>query len=82
MTRQQYTTSDTSIAATLSVLGHEVVSLETEKRGKILFVFNDNVDLRENIDKYWSHELKIDPMAFSQALKQLKGRLHDSQRNA
>ena len=77
----EYSTSDTAVAAALVVSGLPVVSLGQEKRGKVLFNFDDTDELKQTMNDFWGHKLMVDPLAYSQQLKQLKGRVHDSQRN-
>ncbi len=71
-----YRTSDLSLAATLSVKGYKLVSLDRSHSPKVAFLFERDSDLDWNIQQYWADQLSVNPKSYFDALKHLKSRIY------
>lgn len=71
-----YKTSDMCLAGTLITLGYIVEDIDRSNR-KVIFSFQETPKLKKDIDRYWRDEILVEPIAFSNALKNLKTRIYD-----
>lgn len=63
---------DLGLAAALISVGLHIEDRRRDERSRVFFLFADSDDLRKAIDDYWSNELDVSALAFSEALKSLK----------
>jgi hypothetical protein len=70
-----YVTSDLYLTAYLKVVGFNY-KVE-ERRGKFCFLFESTPELITNVDEYLSEEGNCKPLAFTNAIKNLKNYLHN-----
>jgi len=70
-----YETKDLYIAAYLIAIGH---SLKNHSRydGEIYFVFDNNENIQQEVNKFISRKALVDPVAYSQSMKSLKSVLY------
>ena len=81
---ESYRTRDLYLATTLYSLGYPI--LRIDKVGDHFhFVFDYGapgkqhpVDIEETLEKYWAHELLIDPLVLFTSFKELKNRLYNT----
>jgi hypothetical protein len=70
-----YVTSDLYLTAYLKTKGFNF-KVE-EKKSKFSFVFESNPDLISNVDEYLSEMGNCKPLAYTNAIKNLKNYLHN-----
>lgn len=70
-----YTTSDLYLTAYLKIKGFNF-KVE-EKKSKFSFVFESTPELLSNVDEYLSEMGNCKPLAFTNAIKNLKNYLHN-----
>lgn len=71
----QYSTTDLSLAAALSLL-HTLSEVTHVDARRVAFIFENSDQLQTDIGRYWNHELLVEPQAFFYQLKQLKNRIY------
>lgn len=69
-------TQDLALATAIS-LTHPLENIERGGR-KAQFVFKRDAGLDELIASYWRRELKVEPQAYFDAMRAIKGRLYDA----
>ena len=76
-TEEYYSTSDLATAACLSlfVLLEDVDNSDSKKT---IFIFKKSDELNELLNKYWTGQLKVDPLAYFNELKKLKSIIYGS----
>ena len=65
-------TQDFYLSAFLRLKGLELIDLKDYGQ-RSLFVFEDNEQFQDLKKKYYWHEANVDPMAYKQAIRDLKG---------
>lgn len=79
MTKNDYfETAELSLASTLICLGFKLDYVE-KKDPKSLFVFRREEQLDLAIQGFWAGELRVEPKAFFNCIKEVKSRLYDNQ---
>lgn len=75
--KQIFKTTDFNLATTLTALGCPMIEMEKINNSKrVEFVFEENEDLKNLIDQYWSSNLQIEPKTFCMQQKVLKSQLY------
>ena len=67
-----YSTSDLSVTAFLQTLGFKLMSIDSSNSSRCSFNFQDDEKINEAVDDYNSGRARIDPLIFTNHLKQLK----------
>lgn len=65
--------TDLALAAFLSTAGHKFKAFSTDPRGRFVFIFEDSEKLNSDILKYYNRTARVDPLCFSETLRNLKG---------
>ena len=71
-----FTTSDLPLASTLYYLSFKLEGLQRIDESKFNFVFKHTPELNETINKFWRKELRVEPIDFLFAQRQLKSRIY------
>lgn len=71
-----YSTQDYPTATTLLCLGHPVVELNRNDSSRFSFVFECNEDLERIVKLFWQKKIRVEPMGFIQAQKEIKSRIY------
>ena len=72
-------TTDINLFATLLYYGYRTEAVDKSKRNnKATFYTNRDGALDSLIQRYFAHELSVEPLAFATILKELKTRLYHS----
>lgn len=73
---KKFKTSDLALCAALCCLNYRIENFE--KVGtKVTFVITDSNDLAKNVNEFWSHQLKVDPLLYFNCLKEIKTRIYN-----
>lgn len=67
---------DLNCVAYLTISGFPIIEVETEGDATV-FCFEGNITLRRAILKYLNHQAKVDPLAFSEQLRNLRAVVRD-----
>ena len=73
--------TDIVIAATLNLFV-EMKSIERNEDNKLIFIFEDTPTVRNFIDKTLKQQLTVEPISFSNKLRNLKSLIHIGGSNA
>lgn len=73
---EYYITSDFCLTSTLVTLGFPVVELDKFNPKRINFNFIDTDELRQSVDLYWKKQIKVYPLDFYYAQRQLKSLMY------
>lgn len=68
--------TDISLIATLCCYGYQVEAVDKQKPSKVIFLIKRDEQLDDLIQKYWTHQLQVDPMSYFNFLKELKTRIY------
>lgn len=71
-------TTDINLHATLRYYGYVTEAIDKTDASKAIFYVKRNGALDGLIQQYFSHELRVEPLAFAALLKELKTRLYHS----
>jgi len=72
-----YSTSDLSLATTISLFFPiENIDRSTNSR-KALFIFHKTSELEKLVDQYFRNEIKISPQTYFNQLRAIKARLYE-----
>jgi len=69
-------TTDLCLAAAASCYDYAIEAVDKTTPSKATFLIKRGEGLDELVQRYFAHELKIEPIAFFNALKELKTRLY------
>ena len=70
-------TTDISLCATLCCLGYQIKEMEKEPTGRATFSFESDEKLGKIIKQYFSHQLKVEPSAYFNFLKEIKTQIYN-----
>ena len=65
-------TSDYPLAATLNVLGFDVIGIDKGNIKRVLFYFKRTQELDRNIEQYLKNEIRVSPVDYERSKKQLR----------
>ena len=76
-----YETRELSLAATLITVGFELVGINYQVEGQAnrpvgYFLFENNRELGEAIQKFWASKLAVEPKSFMQNLRALRSQVN------
>lgn len=77
-TNDFYKSSDLALCASLCVLGYTIEAIDVNESQKASFLFKRDENLDEVIKQYWTHQLRIEPMAFFNSIKEVKSRIYNT----
>lgn len=71
-----YRTSDLALCAALCVLGYRVEAIDKRNPSRALFLILRDKKLNILIQRYFSHQLQVEPVSYFNSLKELKTRIY------
>lgn len=71
-----YETSDLPLVATLVCFGARIEGVEKNGGPRVTFYLRHEGGLDELVNAYYARELKVEPLAYFQALRDAKSRLY------
>lgn len=71
-----FSTTDICLSATLRCFGYAIEAIDRTTPSRATFLIKRDGQLDELIQQYFSHYLKVEPVAFFNALKELKTRIY------
>jgi len=71
-------TSDLPLVAVLCYFSHLIEDIDKSNRAKAVFSIPKNEDSDDLIQKFWRHELKVEPVAFFNLIRTIKSQLYDN----
>jgi hypothetical protein len=74
-----FETSDLALCATLCCYGYCIEAIDKQNPRKAIFLIKRDKQLDDLIQKYWTHQLKVEPMSFFNFLKEIKARIYSKE---
>lgn len=75
MKMKTFFTTDFQISIVLSALGFKLIEID-KSQPRFVFHFEDNPQIQDHIDKFYSGELSLDPRLVLMHTKLIKDRIH------
>jgi len=72
-----YKTTDLALAGAIYVCGYPLEAMDRHDPSRVVFVFRRNEFLDDVVRLFLTHELKIEPLSYFNALKEIKTRLYN-----
>ncbi len=73
-----FKTSDLPLASALRCMGAVVEAVDRQDPSRAVFNFRREKGLDGLVQAFWAHELKVDPIAYFAAIKELKAFLYSA----
>lgn len=73
-----FKSSDLALCATLCTHGYNIENIDRQNPKKIVFIIKKDKRLDNLIQKYWTHQLKVEPLSFFNFLKEIKTRIYNT----
>ena len=72
---------DLALCATLCCFGYRIETINRNQHNpqKAVFLIKRDKQLDDLIQKYWTHQLKVEPMSFFNFLKEIKARIYSQE---
>lgn len=70
--------SDMALCAALSCLGYQIEAIDKQNPSRAVFFIKRDEQLDGLVQMYFTHQLKVEPVAFFNALKELKTRIYNT----
>jgi hypothetical protein len=65
-------TSDLGLAAALNCTGHRMVDTKMEDDSRVIFYFQEDIDIEQDCKKYFISDLKVDAAQYNYELRRLR----------
>lgn len=75
MSNNYFKTSDLSLTAAVS-LSFPISSIEKTENRRVWFFFQKSSELNNFVESYWSGDIRVEPQAFFNQLKNIKTRIY------
>lgn len=73
-----YKTSDLNLAAAFQCYGYCIDAVDKQNPAKVVFLIKRDEQLDDLIQMYFTHQLQVEPIAFANALKEIKTRIYNT----
>lgn len=80
-TEGYFYTYDFDFAVTLLCKDCDLVTIDSEAGGRMVFIFENAPEIKEIFDGYWANKITVDPLEFTNARKNLKSRIYGMKKN-
>ncbi len=69
-------TSDFTLASTLYYLGYNIIGIDKRSPRRVIFYYKKTSEIEVTVDKYFKKQIKIDPLGFDQAQREIRAQIH------
>lgn len=76
--KNYFKSSDICLCSALCCFDYQIEKVIKDNPSKVIFVIRKNEKLDELINKYFTHQLKVEPLSFFNFLKEIKTRIYNS----
>ena len=73
-----YKTTDIALCSTLCCHGYQIEAIDKQNPHKAIFLIKQDKQLDSLIQQYFTHRLKVEPLAFFNYLKEIKTRIYNA----
>jgi hypothetical protein len=74
-----YKTTDLALCGVLYIYGYNLEALDRQDPQRVVFLIKRESGLDDVVKLALTHELRVDPLAYFNALKEIKTRLYNSE---
>lgn len=75
--KEDFRTADLALTAALCISGFVVKGVEKSDPKRSIFIFEKNEKLLEEVERFWSKEMRLEPQEYFYQLKVLKARIYE-----
>lgn len=72
-----FKTSDISLCSALCCYGYQIETINKQNTGRAFFLIKKDEQIENLIQSYFTHKLKVEPLAFFNFLKEIKTRIYN-----
>ena len=72
-----FKSSESKLIGALNVYGYPIEAIDKSNSRNVIFSIKRDRQLDELIKAFWSRELRVDPLAYHEALKNIQSRIHN-----
>ena len=76
--KDYFKSSDICLSTALYCYGYKIDAIDNQSPNKSTFLIHRDDGIDDIIQSYFNHKLRIDPITFFNALKEIKTRIHNS----
>lgn len=78
---KHFCTHDFDFSVLLLCKDCNLITIDSEPGGRMVFIFEDIPEIKEIFDGYWANKITVDPLEFTNARKNLKSRIYGMKKN-
>lgn len=75
--KDYFKSSDICLSSALSCLGYQIEAIDKQNPSKAVFYIKRDEALDSLIQRYFIHKLRVEPVSFFNALKEIKTRIYN-----
>ena len=75
--KDYFKTTDICLCAALCCYGYQIEAIDRQNPSKAVFLVKRGEELDDLTRLYFTHQLKVDPLAFFSFLKEIKTRIYN-----
>lgn len=72
-----FQSSDLALCAALCCYEYKIENITKDSSRRAVFLIKKDEQLENLIKKFWSHQLKVDPLSYFNFLKEIKSRIYN-----
>ena len=76
MTTNYYQTTDLGLTASLTASGFVIADIDKSNPRRVVFLFDDNPELRKTVAEFWSQDLKLSAAVLLEHIRLIKARIY------
>lgn len=73
-----FKTSDIALCSALCCYGYQIEAVDRQNPSKAIFLIKRDERLDGLIQRYFTHQLKVEPLSFFNFLKEIKTRIYNT----
>ena len=76
--KNYFKSPDIALCSALCCLGYEIEAINKQNPARAIFSIKKDEQLDELIQLYFTHQLKVEPLSFFNALREIKTRVYNA----
>lgn len=73
-----YNTTDLGLASALCCHGYRIESMDRQNPSRAIFFIKRDEKLDDAVKSYFTHQMQVEPLMFTNYLKEIKNRIYNS----
>ena len=70
--------TDLNLCVTLCYFGHTIDSINKNNPSKVVFAIKRDENIDELIQKFWAHQLSVEPLRYLNLVKEVKSQIYNN----